>query len=101
MNLRNGSTTGARVLTRDSKSHFEEGLDLILSKWTALQLAIDQEWGGHNSTEKAQYMADELLDWFYRKKRALFLFNEMQFVCAPHHSHIFSCIDGVTASAHV
>ncbi|KAL3573603.1 hypothetical protein D5086_024216 [Populus alba] len=35
-----------KQLTADSISQFREGIRLILSKWSALQLAVENEWGG-------------------------------------------------------
>lgn len=71
MNLRSGSAVGQGVLLKASRAQFEEGVELIFSKWTALQLAVDQEWGGRGSKTKAEDMLDEVIDWFYRKKSAL------------------------------
>lgn len=47
-----------------NKRNFAEGMELILKKWTALQLAIDMEWGGHTTAEKALDLEDSLLDYF-------------------------------------
>ena len=70
MNLRSGTAVGQGVLSKGSRAQFEEGVELIFSKWTALQLAVDQEWGGRGSKTKAEDMLDEVIDWFYRKKSA-------------------------------
>jgi Pre-rRNA-processing protein TSR2 len=70
MNLRSGVAVGRGVLPKEGRAHFEEGVDVILGKWTALQLAVDQEWGGRNSKHKAEDMVNDILDWFYRKKGA-------------------------------
>jgi pre-rRNA-processing protein TSR2 len=71
MNLRSGAAVGQGVLQKVQRVHFEEGVCMVLSKWTALQLAIDQEWGGRNSKQKGEDMLNEILDWFYRKNSAL------------------------------
>jgi pre-rRNA-processing protein TSR2 len=68
MNLRSGVAVGAGVLPVQSRPQFEEGVRLILSRWTALELAVEQEWGGRQSIDKAEDMLDELLAWFYRKR---------------------------------
>jgi pre-rRNA-processing protein TSR2 len=68
MNLRSGLAVGAGVLQDQRRPQFEEGVQLILSKWTALQLAVEQEWGGRQSRDKAEEMLDEVLDWFYKRK---------------------------------
>lgn len=79
MNLRSGTAVGKGVLERGRRAHFEQGVNLIFHKWTALQLAVDQEWGGRNSKHKAEDMLNEVLDWFYRKKSAL---SNFLFICS-------------------
>ena len=49
---------------------FEEGCYLIFMRWTALQLAIINEWGGNDSKDKAKSLFDDVLDWFYNAKGA-------------------------------
>lgn len=68
MNLRSGLAVGAGILPAQCRPQFEEGVQLILSKWTALELAVEQEWGGRQSGDKAENMLDELLEWFDRKR---------------------------------
>jgi pre-rRNA-processing protein TSR2 len=70
MNLRNGTTVGAGILQSSYKPQFEEGVKLLLSKWTALQLAVENRWGGRDSVEKANDAIDEILEWFYRRRGA-------------------------------
>lgn len=47
---------------------FTEGLRGILARWTALQLAITNEWGGADSVQKGEQMAEELNEWFLKRK---------------------------------
>jgi hypothetical protein len=47
---------------------FREGLAGLLARWTALQLAILNEWGGAESAQKGDAACDELADWFLRRK---------------------------------
>lgn len=68
MNLRSGSQVGAGILQTAYRAEFEEGVKLLLSKWTALHLAVENQWGGRNSAEKAEDAYDEILEWFYRRK---------------------------------
>lgn len=53
-----------------AKAGFEEGVSLIFSAWTALVLAVENQWGGPDSETKADYFIEDTLDWFYRKKGA-------------------------------
>jgi hypothetical protein len=43
---------------------FREGTNSIFRQWTALELAVHNGWGGHNSEEKANVMINEVLDLF-------------------------------------
>ena len=47
---------------------FEEGCTIIFSRWTALQLGVDNEWGGQDSRKKAQQALEEAINWFYTTK---------------------------------
>ena len=47
---------------------FCEGLQGILNRWTALQLAILNEWGGAESIQKGIQMNEELQHWFLKRK---------------------------------
>ena len=47
---------------------FCEGLAGILNRWTALQLAVLNEWGGAESAQKATAMLEELEHWFLRRR---------------------------------
>ncbi|KAK3032976.1 hypothetical protein RJ639_035804 [Escallonia herrerae] len=38
-----------RVLSVDTAAQLRQGIDLLLSKWSALQMTIDNEWGGRDS----------------------------------------------------
>ncbi|PRW61414.1 pre-rRNA-processing TSR2 isoform X1 [Chlorella sorokiniana] len=47
---------------------FEEGAALIFTRWTALQLGVQNEWGGSKSTQKAQELLQDVIGWFYNTK---------------------------------
>ncbi|GLC45758.1 hypothetical protein PLESTB_000501800 [Pleodorina starrii] len=68
MQLRNGTVVGQNILQPQSRPLFEEGARLIFSKWTALALAVENQWGGSNSAEKADLLLQDCLDWFYKKR---------------------------------
>ncbi|KAL0022743.1 hypothetical protein WJX77_010678 [Trebouxia sp. C0004] len=38
---------------------------MLFSSWTALCLAIDNEWGGPSSRQKAEQLYQDVLHWFY------------------------------------
>lgn len=43
---------------------FREGTNSIFRQWTALELAVHNQWGGHNSEEKATSMINNVLELF-------------------------------------
>ena len=67
MELRS-QTAGRAVMQAEARPAFEEGTALIFSQWTALELAVENEWGGRSSRQKADGLIAEALDWFYGKK---------------------------------
>lgn len=70
MHLRSGTVVGAHILKPEHRPAFEEGVRQIFMRWTALCLAIENEWGGASSREKGSQLVEEVTEWFYRKKGA-------------------------------
>lgn len=69
MDLRSGTRTGpVAQLSGPAKEGFEEGVAIIFSQWTALVLAVENQWGGSESASKADYLIEDILEWFYKKK---------------------------------
>ncbi|RZC80798.1 hypothetical protein C5167_043375 [Papaver somniferum] len=55
-------------LTPQSLSAFSQGIYLVLSRWTALQMAIQNEWGGRDSRQKSDQFSYDILSWFTQTK---------------------------------
>ncbi len=70
MELRNGTVVGQNILPTASRPAVEEGERLLFTKWTALALAVENQWGGANSTEKAEILYQDCIHWFYSKRGA-------------------------------
>jgi len=82
MELRSGSVVGHEKptssssasssvvgrLTNEAVAVLGEGIRLCFLRWTALQLAVENEWGGHTSKLKAQQLQSDVLSWFTRSK---------------------------------
>ncbi|CAI5472710.1 unnamed protein product [Closterium sp. Yama58-4] len=51
---------------------FREGVRLVFARWTALQLAVENQWGGARSAEKAQHMQADLVHFCYSKRGAVY-----------------------------
>ncbi|KAI9504096.1 Pre-rRNA-processing protein TSR2-domain-containing protein [Coemansia spiralis] len=49
-----------------NKEAFIEGVDHILAKWTALELAVQNGWGGRSTQKKRENMVDEVVEYFDR-----------------------------------
>ncbi|KAJ2786081.1 rRNA accumulation- protein [Coemansia javaensis] len=47
-----------------NRAAFMEGVDHILSRWTALELAVQNGWGGPETQEKRDDMVDEIVEHF-------------------------------------
>ncbi|KAB5556333.1 hypothetical protein DKX38_007242 [Salix brachista] len=68
-----GQIGSSKQLTEDSISQFREGIWLVLSKWSALQLAIENEWGGRGSGLLAEQLASDILSWFTQSREPLYI----------------------------
>ncbi|KAE8679301.1 putative Seed maturation protein [Hibiscus syriacus] len=53
-----------RRLTAESTPIFQEGISLILSRWSALTAAVENEWGGRDSRIKANMICSDVLSFF-------------------------------------
>ena len=62
------------LLSAEGLGMFHRGVGLLLSRWTALQLAIHNCWGGSSSHIKAQQLHDDVVSWMAQPKGTRFLF---------------------------
>ncbi len=53
-----------------SQAAFEEGVKHLFRRWTALNLAVENQWGGANSAEKANWLVEDTIEWFRINKGA-------------------------------
>ncbi|KAI8969185.1 Pre-rRNA-processing protein TSR2-domain-containing protein [Mycotypha africana] len=66
--------TGEQLQTmadHPNKLAFEEGASYIFNNWTALKLAVEQEWGGVDSVEKKEWFIDTIVDYFGKRGKKL------------------------------
>ncbi|XP_027357694.1 pre-rRNA-processing protein TSR2 homolog [Abrus precatorius] len=63
----------SRRLQEESKRVLSEGIGLVLFRWSALQTAVENEWGGHQSRLKADQFASHILSWFVQSKEPLYI----------------------------
>ncbi|KAJ1424450.1 Pre-rRNA-processing protein TSR2 [Sesbania bispinosa] len=64
---------GLKVLQGESKRIFSEGIGLVFNRWSALQTAVENEWGGRDSALKAHQLATDVLSWFTQSKEPLYI----------------------------
>ncbi|XP_028783970.1 pre-rRNA-processing protein TSR2 homolog [Neltuma alba] len=62
-----------RRLPADSIPIFNEGIALVLHRWSALRMAVENEWGGRESRQKAERLGSDLLFWFTQSKGPLYI----------------------------
>ncbi|CEP08931.1 hypothetical protein [Parasitella parasitica] len=54
-----------------NKIAFKEGTSYIFHNWTALKLAVEQDWGGVESGEKREWFIETIVDHFGKHGRKL------------------------------
>ncbi|GLT95230.1 hypothetical protein SLE2022_129240 [Rubroshorea leprosula] len=62
-----------RQLTAESVPVFQEGIGLLLSRWSALQMAVENEWGGRDSRRKADLLVSDVFSFFANSKEPLYI----------------------------
>uniref|UniRef100_A0A0E0ENB5 Pre-rRNA-processing protein TSR2 homolog n=1 Tax=Oryza meridionalis TaxID=40149 RepID=A0A0E0ENB5_9ORYZ len=64
-----GSTSGGGgALSAQAAAALGEGIGLVFGRWTALQMAVENQWGGRDSRAKADHLAESILSWFANSK---------------------------------
>ena len=59
-------TAGGGVLSDEGAAAMAECIGLLFGRWTALQLAVRNRWGGRDSQAKADRLVSSVLSWFTR-----------------------------------
>ncbi|KAJ9541857.1 hypothetical protein OSB04_028363 [Centaurea solstitialis] len=60
-------------LTAEAVNQLREGIDLLLGRWSALQMAVQNEWGGRDTRQKVQQLAVDIYHWLIRPIEALYV----------------------------
>ncbi|RAL48536.1 hypothetical protein DM860_005960 [Cuscuta australis] len=58
-------------LTPVAAVQFQEGIFLVLSRWTSLQMAVAEEWGGPTSRKKSEDLVVRIFSMFAQSKETL------------------------------
>ncbi|CAA2978469.1 Hypothetical predicted protein [Olea europaea subsp. europaea] len=70
----NGAVEPVPSCSQEDQGRFsppQERISKLLSQWTALQMAVQNEWGGCDSLEKSEQLAHEVLSWLFQSKELL------------------------------
>ena len=55
-------------LSEEASFKLQEGIQLLLSQWSSLQVAVENEFGGPDSRRKSQQLPVDLFTWFTQSK---------------------------------
>ncbi|KAL5220123.1 hypothetical protein ABZP36_024836 [Zizania latifolia] len=61
------AASGGGALSDQAAAALREGVGLVFGCWTALQMAVENQWGGRDSRAKADQLAASILSWFSSK----------------------------------
>lgn len=50
------------TLTAEAEAQLQDGIILLLKRWAALQMAVENQWGGSDSAQKPKQLADNLFE---------------------------------------
>lgn len=68
------SSDGAQPqLTAEAVIQFQEGINLLLSRWTALQMAVQNQWGGPHSHLRARQIIVDIFSLFTQSKERVYI----------------------------
>ncbi|OWM70284.1 hypothetical protein CDL15_Pgr026134 [Punica granatum] len=62
-----------KPLSAEALPMLREGINMALSRWSALQMAVENEWGGRNSRDIANKLCDDVFVWFTHSKEPLYI----------------------------
>lgn len=73
-------------------SHLLEEITVLLSQWNGLQMAVENQWGGRDSVQKAHQLAVDVLSWFSQSKGQFFFsFPPCFNLCNVDYSYVSCC----------
>ncbi|CAO1940703.1 unnamed protein product [Urochloa humidicola] len=59
---------GGGPISAQAAAALGEGIKLVFGRWTALQMAVENQWGGRDSRAKADQFGESIHSWFCRSK---------------------------------
>ncbi|KAI3473355.1 hypothetical protein Pfo_030645 [Paulownia fortunei] len=61
------------ALTAEATAQLQEGINLVLSRWAALRMAVENEWGGRDSLQKSQQLGPHLFHRLTQSKEQVYI----------------------------
>ncbi|KAK3146536.1 hypothetical protein QOZ80_3BG0267740 [Eleusine coracana subsp. coracana] len=62
------SNSGGGPLSAEATAALSEGVGLVFGRWTALQMAVENQSGGRDSRAKADELGASIVSWFCHSK---------------------------------
>lgn len=59
---------GPGPISAEAEAALGEAIRLVFGRWTALQMAVENQWGGRDSRAKADQLGESILFWFCHTK---------------------------------
>ncbi|CAL4959772.1 unnamed protein product [Urochloa decumbens] len=59
---------GGGPISAEAAAALGEGIKLVFGRWTALQMAVENQWGGRDSRAKADQFGESIHSWFCRSR---------------------------------
>jgi hypothetical protein len=91
-----------RQLSTEALGVLREGIDLVFSRWWALQMAVQNEWGGPDSSRKADQLFYDVVSWFTQSRGTLKYENfvlkmrifraQSYLICTENETFMYKCI---------
>ncbi|WVZ60002.1 hypothetical protein U9M48_010078 [Paspalum notatum var. saurae] len=62
------ASNGGGPISAEARAALGEAIGLMFGRWTALQMAVENQWGGRESRAKADQLGESILSWFCDSK---------------------------------
>ncbi|XP_074361933.1 uncharacterized protein LOC141702139 [Apium graveolens] len=60
-------------LSDEASVKLQEGINLLLSRWSSLQVAVENEFGGRHSRKRSQQLPIDIFSWFTQSKGPIYI----------------------------
>jgi hypothetical protein len=88
-----------REMSMEALGVLREGIGLVFSKWWALQMAVQNEWGGPDSGRKADQLASDIISWFTQSRgkyenfvlKMRIFHTKSYIICTENESFVYKC----------